>query len=301
MTGLFSVFEVMEPQGNFTEKPYDPACNIRVTGVVLQVLLDSANPTEKGSLVNSLLKEIDLFQISLSLSSSLLSEAKTEKYKDLRALLQLLSSLCSKDLVDFSSDSIETQGTNISQVVCFGLHIVTPLVSLDLLKYPKPCHDYFSLLSHLLEVYPETVAQLNGEAFTHVLGTLDFGLHYQDTEVVDMCLRALKALASYHYTETVCGKTGLGLHISGLKDPGGNLQEGILSRFLHSLLQLLLFEDYSPDLVSSAADALLPLILCEQGLYQLEQFKRQLMLSLNDDNSSLAETVDIRTCGKATW
>ncbi|XP_062143497.1 uncharacterized protein LOC133851185 isoform X2 [Alnus glutinosa] len=210
----------------------------------------------------------NLGKISLSLSSSLRSEATTEKYKDLRALLQLLSSLCSKDLVDFSSDSIETQGTNISQVVCFGLHIVTPLISLDLLKYPKLCHDYFSLLSHLLEVYPETVAQLNGEAFTHVLGTLDFGLHYQDTEVVDMCLRALKSLASYHYTETVCGKTGLSLHTAGLKDPGGNLQEGILSRFLHSLLQLLLFEDYSPDLVSSAADALLPLILCEQGLYQ---------------------------------
>lgn len=40
------------------------------------------------------------------------------------------------------------------------------------------------------------------------------------------------------------GKTGLGLHASGLKDPGGNFQEGIFSRFLRSLLQLLLFEDY---------------------------------------------------------
>lgn len=83
-------------------------------------------------------------------SSNLLNEAKTEKYKDLRALLQLLSNLCSKDLVglssicihviereillsvcwafvnlvkrlhilqvDFSSDSIEAQATNISQV-----------------------------------------------------------------------------------------------------------------------------------------------------------------------------------------
>uniref|UniRef100_A0A2N9ERJ3 Exportin-4 n=1 Tax=Fagus sylvatica TaxID=28930 RepID=A0A2N9ERJ3_FAGSY len=207
-------------------------------------------------------------------------------YKDLRALLQLLLSLCSKDLVDFSSDSIETQGTNISQVVYFGLHIITPLISLDLLKYPKLCHDYFALLSHLLEVYPETVAQLNSEAFTHVLGTLDFGLHHQgvvaiwpggcilvcipscDAEIIDMCLRSLKALASYHYKETGSGKTGLGLHAAGLKDSGGNLREGILSQFLRALLQLLLFEDYSPDLVSSAADALLPLILCEQGLYQ---------------------------------
>lgn len=39
------------------------------------------------------------FQISLSLSTSLQSEAQTEKYKDLRALLQLLTNICSKDLV----------------------------------------------------------------------------------------------------------------------------------------------------------------------------------------------------------
>ncbi|KAJ6761589.1 EXPORTIN 47-RELATED [Salix koriyanagi] len=200
-------------------------------------------------------------KISLSLSSSLLSEAETEQYKDLRALLQLLS-------VDFSSDSIETQGTNISEVVYFGLHIVTPLISLDLLKYPKLCHDYFSLLSHLLEVYPETVAQLNKEAFGRVLGTLDFGLRHQDTEVVNMCLSALKALASYHYKETGAGKTGLGSHASGVEDSSGNMQEGILSRFLQLLMQLLLFEDYSPDLVGPAADALFPLILCEQVLYQ---------------------------------
>ncbi|KAK3029299.1 hypothetical protein RJ639_040135 [Escallonia herrerae] len=54
-------------------------------------------------------------RMSLSLSSSLLSEANTEKYKDLRALLQLLSNLCTKDLVYFSSDPIEAHGTNISQ------------------------------------------------------------------------------------------------------------------------------------------------------------------------------------------
>lgn len=207
-------------------------------------------------------------KISVSLSSSLLSEAKTEMYKDLRALLQLIANLCSKDMVDFSSDSIETPGTSISQVVYFGLHIVTPLISLDLLKYPKLCHDYFSLLSHMLEVYPEMVAQLNSEAFAHVLGTLDFGLHHQDTEVVDMCLKVLKALASYHYKETSIGKIGLGSHASGFKDSDGKFQEGILSRFLCSLLQLLLFEDYSTDLVGIAADALFPLILCEQGVYQ---------------------------------
>ncbi|XP_030503962.2 uncharacterized protein LOC115719167 isoform X1 [Cannabis sativa] len=197
-------------------------------------------------------------KISISLSSSLLSEAKTDKYKDLRALLQLLSNLCSKDLVDFSSDSADSPGTNISQVVYYGLHIVTPLITLDLLKYPKLCYDYFSLLSHMLEVYPETVAKLNKEAFSHVIGTIEFGLHHQDTEVIDMCLRSLRAIASYHYADTNGGRLGL----------GSNAAEGILGQFLRSLLQLLLFEDYSPDLISSGADALLPLLLCEQTLYQ---------------------------------
>ncbi|KAE8667510.1 hypothetical protein F3Y22_tig00112402pilonHSYRG00128 [Hibiscus syriacus] len=148
------------------------------------------------------------------------------------------------------------------QVVFFGLNIVTPLISLELLKYPKLCHDYFSLLSHILEVYPETLPQLNSEALAHIMGTLDFGLHHQDLEVVNMCLGALKALAAYNYREICAGKTGL------VSAGQGNLQEGIFSRFLRSLLQLLRFEDYSPDLVSAAADALLPLILCEQGLYQ---------------------------------
>ncbi|XP_061366360.1 uncharacterized protein LOC133309585 isoform X2 [Gastrolobium bilobum] len=229
---------------------------------------------ETAAVINFCMRLLQLYsshnigKISLSLSSSLLSEEKTEKYKDLRALLQLLSSLCSKDMIDFSSDSIEAQGTNISQVVYFGLHIITPLISMDLLKYPKLCHDYFSLLSHMLEVYPETFAQLNSEAFAHILGTLDFGLHHQDADVVSKCLRALQALASYHYKEIGTGNIGLGAHAMGLKDSSGNFQEGLLSRFLRSLLQLLLFEDYSSDLISVAADALLPLILCEQGLYQ---------------------------------
>lgn len=39
--------------------------------------------------------------------------------------------------------------------------------------------QYFALLSHMLEVYPEMVAQLNNDASTQVLGTLDFGLRHQ--------------------------------------------------------------------------------------------------------------------------
>lgn len=58
------------------------------------------------------------FQMLMTQSSSLLGEAKTEKYKDLRALFQLLSNLCSKDLVGLSSTCIHTIERKILLFVC---------------------------------------------------------------------------------------------------------------------------------------------------------------------------------------
>ncbi|KAH1196066.1 Exportin-4 [Glycine max] len=230
---------------------------------------------ETAAVVNFCTRLLQLYsshnigKISLSLSSSLLSEAKTDKYRDLRALLQLLSSLCSKDMIDFSSDSIEAQGTNISQVVYFGLHMVTPLISMDLLKYPKLCHDVIFGMCSFFNNMIKAVRNCNDRETSKLEDSqINFFFPQLDADVVSKCLRALQALASYHYKETGNGNIGLGAHTVGHKDLSGNVQEGLLSRFLRSMLQLLLFEDYSSDLISVAADALLPLILCEQGLYQ---------------------------------
>lgn len=50
------------------------------------------------------------------------------------------------------------------------------LVDLTVLLYHL---QYFELLSHLLEVYPEKVAQLNADAFKYIVVTIDFGIHQQ--------------------------------------------------------------------------------------------------------------------------
>lgn len=39
--------------------------------------------------------------------------------------------------------------------------------------------QYFGLLSHLLEVYPEMLLELNAESFSHIRETLKFGLRHQ--------------------------------------------------------------------------------------------------------------------------
>ncbi|KAG6541019.1 hypothetical protein Mapa_017592 [Marchantia paleacea] len=208
-------------------------------------------------------------KVSVSKSMNLLSESQTEKYKDLRVLLQLLTNLSSKDLIDFACDlNGEVENPDVAQVVYLGLHIITPLMSVDLLKYPKLCRQYFTLLAHMLEVYPEKVAKLSSEGFGRIVGTLDFGLRHQDVEVVNMSLTALNAVAFYHYHAVCRGQEGLGAHALSTPGPDGAAKEGVLAHFLRSVMQFLLFEDYSNELVEPAADALLPLILCNTGLYQ---------------------------------
>ena len=43
---------------------------------------------------------------------------------------------------------------------------------------------------------------------------------------------------------------------------------GILAHLMRVVLNRLIFEDASMDLVESAADALLPLVMCERGAFQ---------------------------------
>lgn len=71
-----------------------------------------------------------------------------------------------------------------------------------------------------------------------------FIVPFQDIDVVDMCLRAVNALASYHYKERLAGKGGLGTHVIDSQGSHGKLQESIVSHFLRMILQLLLFDDF---------------------------------------------------------
>lgn len=50
------------------------------------------------------------------------------------------------------------------QMVFVGLDIVVPLMTVELLKFPPLSVAYFQLLAHMLEVYPERVLALPGEA-----------------------------------------------------------------------------------------------------------------------------------------
>uniref|UniRef100_A0A0D3HEQ2 Exportin-4 n=1 Tax=Oryza barthii TaxID=65489 RepID=A0A0D3HEQ2_9ORYZ len=140
-------------------------------------------------------------------------------------------------LVGFLSDSSIEGSQDIAEVIYVGVDIVTPLISLDLLKYPKLSRDYFALISHLLEVYPEKVANLN-----------------KDSDIVDRCLTAINALASYHFKERL-GAYGIrrikwqtsGKHIKSLFEAASAIAS--VRRF-QRLLQELVEKQQNPTVKS---------------------------------------------------
>ncbi|GFH29479.1 importin N-terminal domain-containing protein, partial [Haematococcus lacustris] len=120
-------------------------------------------------------------------------------------------------------------GSKSHQVVLFGLSVLLPFMSEQLLKYPKLPRLYFNLLAYIMESYAEQVAALDPRHLVALLSSLEFGVsHTTDTLVLHSALEGLAELL---------------------------------------LRRLLLSGDCSQDVVELAADALQPLLLVEPTAY----------------------------------
>ena len=158
---------------------------------------------------------------------------------------------------------------DVPSVVLAGLHATIPLLTEELLRFPKLCRQYFALLAHMLEAYPAKVAALDAATFATLMRTLEFGLTHADVDIGRESFAALSGLAAFHHRETKGSRGGnpaggLAAHNAANED---EKKEGILARFLKLSLNRLLFEDASAALAEPAADALLPLMLCEREAF----------------------------------
>eukprot|EP00891_Asterochloris_glomerata_P009020 jgi/Astpho2/9020/fgenesh1_pg.00133_%23_51_t len=131
---------------------------------------------------------------SVQLSQRLQQEAVADSYRDLRALLQLVTNVLQRDLLDFSDDSDSGESpVDVAQarrVVFLGLETLLPLMSLELLKFPKLSCLYFQLLAHMLE-------------------TLEIGVASNDREALLSSLEAVASLGRHDYELCKGGQPGV--------------------------------------------------------------------------------------------
>lgn len=77
--------------------------------------------------------------------------AEEEQYQDLLLIMELLTNLLSKEFIDFSdTDEVfrghepgQAAGRSVSaaDVVLYGVNLILPLMSQDLLKFPTLCNQ----------------------------------------------------------------------------------------------------------------------------------------------------------------
>ncbi|KAK9812956.1 hypothetical protein WJX72_006385 [[Myrmecia] bisecta] len=255
-------------QTAYRRQPEVTCLILKVAGDVVEAHVSYLQAQDAQVLCQWVLQLLQLYSkynlglISVQTGKRLQEEAATGAYRDLRALLKLLTHLTQRDLVDFGtgSDNGGQAAVDVAQVVFLGLDVLIPLISLDLLKFPKLCRAYFTLLAYMLEVYPERVAALPAASFSTLMRTLEFGVAAPEADVVQSSLEALAALARFHCDAVAGGHPGVQAQNAG--------EPPVLARFLEVVMRRLLLEEYGRDVVEHAADALLPLILAYPSAYQ---------------------------------
>ncbi|KDO28513.1 hypothetical protein SPRG_06752 [Saprolegnia parasitica CBS 223.65] len=176
------------------------------------------------------------------------ANAEEENFEDVLMLLTLLSHLVSKDVIDFADTTTSNSATIVADVVFAGLHQVVPLMTAALLQYPRLSLQYFTLVSYLVDVYPEKLLLLSPALLDMLLQSLVVGMQHTTPEIVRYSFQAVGELAAYHY-----------------KHPTPNA--GLFMTFVNGIFRMLVFESCASNVLDGCAVALYPLLLLLRGQF----------------------------------
>ncbi|XP_012697798.1 exportin-4 [Clupea harengus] len=187
--------------------------------------------------------------------------AEEDQYQDLLLIMELLTNLLSKEFIDFSDTDEVFRGqeqspgagrsVSAADVVLFGVNIVLPLMSQDLLKFPSLCNQYYKLITFICEIFPEKIPQLPEELFKSLMISLELGMTSMSSEISQLCLEALSPLAEQ------CAKT-----------QETDTPLFIATRhFLKLVFDMLVLQKHNTEMTVAAGEALYTLVCLHQAEY----------------------------------
>ncbi|XP_076041566.1 exportin-4-like isoform X2 [Oratosquilla oratoria] len=197
------------------------------------------------------------------------ASGEEDQWRDIQLLMELLTSLLSKDFIDLApSGHGEDERVAAADVCLFGLNIIMPLMSRDLLRLPTLCSQYFKMITFIAEIYPCKVCQLPEELMKNLLASIELGLTSFGPDVGTLSFDFLVVLGSYVHKN--CG-------------PETPVRQG-LRPFLKLVLDLILSQQINSDLLQAASASLYTLICCYQVEYQ--ELVESLLQSQGDPTTS---------------
>uniref|UniRef100_A0A452QAN4 Exportin-4 n=1 Tax=Ursus americanus TaxID=9643 RepID=A0A452QAN4_URSAM len=178
--------------------------------------------------------------------------AEEEQYQDLLLIMELLTNLLSKEFIDFSDTDEVFRGhepgqaanrsVSAADVVLYGVNLILPLMSQDLLKFPTLCNQYYKLITFICEIFPEKIPQLPEDLFKSLI---------MSSEVCQLCLEALTPLAEQ------CAKaqeTDSPLFLA-------------TRHFLKLVFDMLVLQKHNTEMTTAAGEAFYTLVCLHQAEY----------------------------------
>jgi hypothetical protein len=258
-------------QTTFRGQPAVTCLLLKLAACIVDTHVAHLQPADAVDLVQfslrllTVYRDLNLGQVTLAASKALQNDGQQGRYRDLCALVKLLSNLLTRELASIGSLAPGVE-CDVVQAVFLGLDILVPLLSVELLAFPKLAKHYFTLLAYLLEAHTEKVVALPPDAFGVLMRTLHFGLSSSDSNVLSDSLETTTALATFNYNSLLKGGAGLGGNAMCALREG---PEPILQRFMHLILERLLFgAREAASVAGEAAGPLLPLILVEHAAFE---------------------------------
>ncbi|EDO32428.1 predicted protein [Nematostella vectensis] len=229
----------------------------------VEAFVNFLSQTQANHLFKACLSLLDTYTKCNMGKHSLSSLVEEEQFYDLLLLMKLLSHMLTQDILNLGPDVIAflcavlisdgTEKISAGDVTLYGLNIILPLITVELLKFPSLCEEYFKLSTFVCEVYPEKVVALPDGLFHNMMSTLEVGLSNYDSDISKMSLESVASLIEHFFKEM-------------RENPPQRMLE-IVRHFLRLIFNMVLLESFDMDLLQPASCAFHALICSNQGYY----------------------------------
>ncbi|XP_018403866.1 PREDICTED: exportin-4-like [Cyphomyrmex costatus] len=191
------------------------------------------------------------------------STAEEDSFQDIVLLMRLLTNLLIKDIFNLNhevnpptnqlaSAAPAVEPVPATDVFLYGLNIIMPMMTINLLKFPSLCLQYFKMITFVCDLCPEKVCSLSVKLLQQLLASVELGLYSFGNEVAGLCCDTIQVLTKHIKKEVTEGQP----------------RKDIMAPFLNLLISLILSHQMDSDLITHASLPLYYLICCYQEQYQ---------------------------------
>lgn len=258
---VHSIFHLLSPLLSECANLAGVYCNFQmIIELILELFCDCARsmlcyltPAESRVFYEACLQTIQMYARSNLGRRSLEAGTEEDAFHDIQLLMELLTTLLSKDFIDLSPavDPVNggNSGVTASDICLFGLNILMPLMTVDLLKFPSLCLQYYKMVTFVCELCPEKIMSLGEDLLQGILNTIQLGLQSFGQDVNNLCCDFIQAL---------------GTHVHST---GRHTTFTYLAPFVKLLMEMILLRQVNSDVLPNTGLALFVLICCYQEEY----------------------------------